>query len=153
MLSIRELVDLQDTGNILLDQRHHITWCENIIMGRMRDANPGGACVHLSAWGTQFHDRLEQMVRPLLAAGYCVTLWATPEAGEYAAPDFNLVIVQPDHPLTREHFLISAGTETGEALIWWPQDANADLHGVLVTNSAQTQRLIALLDLPIGNGI
>jgi hypothetical protein len=152
LISLREMIDLSDTGNILLQSNMHIIKFRNILLEKIRAGQAQDIHIHVRLnMGQALQDELA-LYEELVASGAHITVWATASEFKLMERKLNAVIISPSSPIVEESFIIITTGYDGRALITWTPDDPAphttvsNIRGVLITNPDETKRLLAKID-------
>lgn len=156
-ISMRDFVDMSNTGNILLGSDRHILNVRQMIMGKILPQKGSGQVeihIRLSS-GVSWDEQRDELNR-LIEAGNSLYVWMTPQEAERMDVDLNSinpVIIDHNFPVAAENFMIVATPLEARSLIWWVPDKSGveslldervepGVYGVLVTDPDETRRLL-----------
>ncbi len=136
--SIRDLVVMDDTGNIFIGSGSIVNRWYQLIRTNVLGMRHPHTQIHLA-----YPEDSVQDYDALAAEGAEIFIWNT----HTSLPGSHLkhVIVPEDHALAQQHFFVVDTPSYARALVTWEVSNVDGYNGVLVTNPDQVHRLCDLL--------
>jgi hypothetical protein len=136
--SIQPLIDLDDKGNIFVQQLPKIRQYKTVIYEQMARRALTDAVIHLCPWGNQ----PEESSDSLLSYASYMAIWQSnqPVDNQDTGGKIQRIHYAPLHPQANERFLVITSPTYARALISW-QPSERETFGVLMTTSAAVRQI------------
>jgi hypothetical protein len=147
-VSIRDMLDVYSSGNILIEGEEQFNKIKQILLNRILEnaAPPGEIHIRFSFKGNESLEDDLAFLEKLAAAGIPVTIWVSDEESARLQNRFNVVVVKPDLAIAGESFVITSFNDAGRTLVFWNTEYLKDKRsakGVFVTDPEATAALLA----------
>jgi hypothetical protein len=157
--SLREFINVENTGNILLGNQAHISSFVSVIVQKILGGRLSDAEVHVRLSDhRQLRGEIE-LFKQLAAAGVPIYVWTTEKEAESNQFGQNTVIINENFPIASENFLIVATLSDARSLVWWASGYRApeatsrksgEVIGLLVTYPDETRHLLSKIHSVLG---
>lgn len=157
--SLREFINVENTGNILLGNQAHISSFISVIVQKILGGRLGGAEVHVRLSDHRSLRGEIDLLKQLAAAGVPIYVWTTEEEAGNNQFAQNTVIINENFPIASENFLIVATLSDARSLVWWASGYRApeatsrkpgEVIGMLVTYPDETRHLLSKIHAALG---
>lgn len=152
LTALRDMLDLANTGNILLQSNMHILKFRTILLEKIKGDQARETEIHARFIDRENIQEELALYEELAEAGAEITLWVTAAELKQIGRKFNIVVIPPNAPVIEESFIITMTASDGRALFtWMPDDSPTqpitNVRGVLVTSPEETRRLLSKIHI------